>query len=416
MESIHRCGSEDQKERWPPRMAGYETIGAFARTEPDAGSDVARGLATSARRDGDGWVLNGRKRWIGNGTFADVIVVWARDDDDGQVKGFLIERGTPGLSATKMCDRIALRVVQNAELQFEDCHVAETARLPGARSFADTGAVLAATRAHVAWQAIGCACGAYRAARHTPGAASSWAGPSDAFSSSRTFSSACSPTSLLAMSGRAPRAASRGRPRHGRALLQRLETARGGWRRRSRSTTPGDASALAPGGSGTRRPRRRTLLAGNESRDWATPPPSWPNGDGNSGKLRHFGPDTARSSVARFAGKNRSQTPSFSSSENRGVPGSSPGLAIAAGPEHPCRDRGQRPDRFESGSRHRRGPGIPAPTGDSVRTGSSPGLAIAGGPASLPRPETSVGALLVKGLTRSSAASSSAKASSTASA
>jgi glutaryl-CoA dehydrogenase len=164
MGSIYLCGSDEQKHAWLPKMARFEKIGAFALTEPDVGSGAARGLETTARRAGDAWILNGRKRWIGNGTFADVVVVWARDEDDGNVKGFLIEKGTPGFSAEKMKNKIALRVVQNAELSFEDCVVPEAARLANANSFADTAAVLAMTRGLVAWQATGCARGAFERA------------------------------------------------------------------------------------------------------------------------------------------------------------------------------------------------------------------------------------------------------------
>jgi glutaryl-CoA dehydrogenase len=164
MGSIYLCGSDEQKETWLPPMARLESIGAFALTEPGVGSGAAGGLETTARRAGDAWVLNGRKRWIGNGTFADVVVVWARDEDDGQVKGFLVERGSPGYSAEKMTNKIALRVVQNAELAFEDCVVPESARLQRANSFRDTASVLAMTRGLVAWQATGCARGAFELA------------------------------------------------------------------------------------------------------------------------------------------------------------------------------------------------------------------------------------------------------------
>jgi glutaryl-CoA dehydrogenase len=164
MGSIYLCGSDEQKHAWLPKMARFEKIGAFALTEPDVGSGAARGLGTSTRRIGDSWVLNGRKRWIGNGTFADVVVVWSRDEDDGEVKGFLVEKGAPGFSAEKMKNKIALRVVQNAELSFEECVVPESARLANANSFADTAAVLAMTRGLVAWQATGCARGAFELA------------------------------------------------------------------------------------------------------------------------------------------------------------------------------------------------------------------------------------------------------------
>jgi glutaryl-CoA dehydrogenase len=161
MGSIYLCGSEEQKQRWLPAMREFKKIGAFGLTEPDVGSGAAGGLTTTCRREGDGWILDGKKRWIGNGTFADVVVVWARDVADGEVKGFLVEKGTPGFSSTKMVDKMALRIVQNAELSLESCKVPDSARLPNANGFKDTASVLRMTRAGVAWQAVGCARGAY---------------------------------------------------------------------------------------------------------------------------------------------------------------------------------------------------------------------------------------------------------------
>jgi glutaryl-CoA dehydrogenase len=161
MGSIYLCGSEEQKQRWLPAMARMEKIGAFGLTEPDVGSGASGGLTTTARRDGDGWVLSGEKKWIGNATFADYVVIWARSVEDGQVKGFVVEKGTPGFSTTKMRDKIALRVVQNAYITLDDVRVPEANRLQGANSFRDTAAVLRLTRAGVAWMATGCARGAY---------------------------------------------------------------------------------------------------------------------------------------------------------------------------------------------------------------------------------------------------------------
>src|SRR6266705_2527091 len=161
MGSIFLCGSEEQKQRWLPEMARMEKIGAFGLTEPDVGSGVAGGLTTTARRDGAAWVLSGQKKWIGNATFADYIVIWARDVADGQVKGFIVEKGTPGLSTVKMKDKIALRVVQNARITLDDVRVPESCRLQNAHSFRQTADVLRLTRAGVAWQAVGCARGAY---------------------------------------------------------------------------------------------------------------------------------------------------------------------------------------------------------------------------------------------------------------
>ena len=161
MGSIYLCGSEEQKQHWLPPMQRMEKIGAFGLTEPEVGSGTAGGLTTTARRDGDGWILNGQKKWIGNATFADVTVIWARDEADNQVKGFLVEKGTPGFSPEKMEDKMALRVVQNALITLRDCRVSEANRLQNANSFRDTAAVLRMTRAGVAWQAVGCAMGAY---------------------------------------------------------------------------------------------------------------------------------------------------------------------------------------------------------------------------------------------------------------
>ncbi|HZR41684.1 MAG TPA: acyl-CoA dehydrogenase family protein, partial [Ktedonobacteraceae bacterium] len=164
MGSIYLCGSQEQKQHWLPAMARLEKIGAFGLTEPEVGSGASRGLTTSARREGETWVLNGQKKWIGNATFSDVTVIWARDVADNQVKGFLVEKGTPGFRAEKIKDKIALRVVQNAHITLEDCRVPEANRLQQAHSFKDVSAVLRMTRAGVAWEAVGCARGAYELA------------------------------------------------------------------------------------------------------------------------------------------------------------------------------------------------------------------------------------------------------------
>jgi len=161
MGSIYLCGSDDQRQRWLPAMQRAEKIGAFGLTEPEVGSGAARGLTTTAQRRGKHWILNGQKRWIGNATFADLTIIWARDVDDDQVKAFVVEKGMPGFSAEKMKHKMALRVVQNATINIQDCRVPEHNRLAKARSFKDTAAVLRMTRAGVAWEAVGCAQGAY---------------------------------------------------------------------------------------------------------------------------------------------------------------------------------------------------------------------------------------------------------------
>lgn len=164
MGSIYLCGSEEQKQEWLPKMQKLEKIGAFGLTEPNVGSGVAGGLETSCKFDGESWILNGQKKWIGNATFADVIIIWARDEDSNQVKGFLVRKENPGFKAEKMQDKMALRIVQNALITLTNCKVPETDRLQNANSFKDTANVLRMTRAGVAWQAVGCARGAYESA------------------------------------------------------------------------------------------------------------------------------------------------------------------------------------------------------------------------------------------------------------
>jgi glutaryl-CoA dehydrogenase len=161
MGSIMILGSEEQRQRWIPAMMSMDEIGAFALTEPEGGSDVARGLRTTARRDGDSWVLNGAKRWIGNGTFADHVVVFARDEADDQVKTFVVDKGTPGFTATKIEDKFALRTVQNADLVFTDCRIPADHKLEGGNTFKDVNKVLKVTRGGVAWSGVGCQMGAY---------------------------------------------------------------------------------------------------------------------------------------------------------------------------------------------------------------------------------------------------------------
>jgi glutaryl-CoA dehydrogenase len=159
MKSIAMLGSEEQKQRWLPEMARLEKLGAFALNEPDHGSDSVA-LETCARRVGDSYVLNGAKRWIGSGSIADVVVVWARNDD-GKVNGFLVEKGTPGYEAEVIEGKGSLRAIWQAQISLEDVEVPAENRLPGASSFKDTGRVLAGTRSTCAWAALGHAVAAY---------------------------------------------------------------------------------------------------------------------------------------------------------------------------------------------------------------------------------------------------------------
>ena len=160
MRSIALCGSEEQKQRWLPGMARMDLLGAFALTEPDHGSDSVA-LETTAEPDGDRWLLTGRKRWIGLGSLADLVVVWARDTTTGQVGGFVVERGSAGYQASVIEGKASLRSVWQADITLDRVAVPAANRLPGARSFKDAGRVLAATRTTCAWAALGHATAAY---------------------------------------------------------------------------------------------------------------------------------------------------------------------------------------------------------------------------------------------------------------
>jgi glutaryl-CoA dehydrogenase len=143
-------------------MARLDKIGCFGLTEPLVGSGTGGGLTTTAKRDGDTWVLNGQKKWIGNAPWCDLSIIWARDVADNQVKGFIVENKTsPGFSVEKIQNKIALRVVQNGLITMDNCRVPEENRLQADSSFRDTAKVLRMTRAGVAWMATGCGMGAY---------------------------------------------------------------------------------------------------------------------------------------------------------------------------------------------------------------------------------------------------------------
>jgi glutaryl-CoA dehydrogenase len=168
MGTIAICGSEEQKEKWLPPMARMEKIGAWGLTEAKHGSDSVM-LETNARRDGDEWVLNGEKRWIGNATFADLVIIWARDVEDGQVKGFVLEKGEngehhPGYSTELITGKMGKRAVWQPNIYLEDVRVPAANKLEFANSFKDTNKVLTATRGGVAWEAIGHAIASYEAA------------------------------------------------------------------------------------------------------------------------------------------------------------------------------------------------------------------------------------------------------------
>jgi glutaryl-CoA dehydrogenase len=166
MQSIALLGDEEQRERWLPEMARMEKIGAFGLTEPEHGSDAVA-LSTSARRDGDEYVLNGAKKWIGNGTIADLVLIWARGED-GNVGGYVVPKGSIGWTATRMTGKTALRAVWQAEITLDDVRVPAENKLANCHSFKDVSVVLDRTRYTVAWRALGIAEAAYDLAlQHT---------------------------------------------------------------------------------------------------------------------------------------------------------------------------------------------------------------------------------------------------------
>ena len=163
--SIEALASQEQKDAWLPDIYSMKKIGAFGLTEPLGGSDVAGGTRTTARREGDSWILNGEKRWIGNATFSDWVVVYARDLADDKVKGFLVDTALDGFSASKIENKIALRTVQNADIKLDNVLVPDFFKLANANSFRDVNKVLKVTRLGVAWQAVGQQLAAFDVAR-----------------------------------------------------------------------------------------------------------------------------------------------------------------------------------------------------------------------------------------------------------
>jgi glutaryl-CoA dehydrogenase len=162
---IDALGSEEQKQRWLPGLTAFTQLGAFALTEPDHGSDIAGGLETTARLERGEWVINGAKRWIGAGTIADFALVWARDEADRQIKGFIVETDRPGYSATKISNKIGLRIMQNADIGLDDVRIPESNLLPGATDFSKANDLLRDSRAWVGWQGAGIQLAAFDVAR-----------------------------------------------------------------------------------------------------------------------------------------------------------------------------------------------------------------------------------------------------------
>ncbi|HET8778560.1 MAG TPA: acyl-CoA dehydrogenase family protein, partial [Agromyces sp.] len=157
-------GSPAQAADLDPRIASFELRGAFALTEPDHGSDIARGLATTARRDGNAWILDGEKRWIGGAAASDVLAVFARDVDDDAVKAFLVPTDAPGVSIEAIDGKVSLRPMQNAVIRLDGVRVAEDSRLQNVNGWRDVARILRAMRSDVAWIATGLQAGALEAA------------------------------------------------------------------------------------------------------------------------------------------------------------------------------------------------------------------------------------------------------------
>ena len=166
---IDKLGSQEQKDTWLAGLRQFEKVGCFALTEPDHGSDIAGGLATTAERTADGWVINGAKRWIGAGTFADFAIVFARDVADNEIKGFIVELDRDGVTREKISRKMGLRIMQNADLGFDNVVIPADNLIPGAESFKNTNDFLCSSRTWVGWQGAGLQLGIFDKAREYAG-------------------------------------------------------------------------------------------------------------------------------------------------------------------------------------------------------------------------------------------------------
>ena len=173
--AIHELGSEEHKRRWLPRMARCEAIGCFGLTEPDAGSDPGS-VGTTTKKTPDGYVLNGEKKWIGNASFADVAVIWAKTED-GKIAGFLVEGDNPGFTAEVLPRKASQRSVWQTHITMKDCRIPENARLPGATGLGSTLSVLTHSRYEVGWDGLGQAMDCYEVALAYAGAREQFGAP-----------------------------------------------------------------------------------------------------------------------------------------------------------------------------------------------------------------------------------------------
>lgn len=164
-EGIRTFGTKEQQRRFLQAAREGEILGGFALTEPEHGSDVAGGLTTTVHRDGDGWLLNGTKRWIGNAIDGDYVFLWAKDAEDGQIRGFILDLNLPGVSREKIENKISMRGIKNANIRLHDVRLAEADRLSTIDSFADTNVLLLGTRLMAGWMATGVQCAAFDIAR-----------------------------------------------------------------------------------------------------------------------------------------------------------------------------------------------------------------------------------------------------------
>ena len=231
MQAIDQCGSPEQREAWLGPLARAEKLGAFALTEPTHGSDAVA-LETTARKDGDSWVIDGKKKWIGNGHGGDITVVWARmegGDNDGEVGGFLVPQDAPGYHSQAIAGKVALRAIPQAEIELDGVRVDESQRLPGATSFLAASKVLSGTRVGVAWSALGIAIDCFETALNRATERRQFGKPLASFQiiQQRLADMLQKLTAMALYSRRISQLEAEGRLRHQQASLAKVHNTRG---------------------------------------------------------------------------------------------------------------------------------------------------------------------------------------------